>query len=72
MSYKKTNWQNGITPLNAKNMNHIEEGIYNNNLNNDLTNQMIESVNTQVQRLSNQIVAMSSKLPKLIILSEED
>lgn len=30
MAYTKTNWVNGYTPLNASNMNKIEEGIYNN------------------------------------------
>lgn len=30
MSYSKTNWVNGYTPLNASNMNKIEEGIFNN------------------------------------------
>ena len=29
MSYTKTNWVNGVTPLNAANMNNIEDGIYN-------------------------------------------
>ena len=29
MSYTKTTWTNGVTPLNATNMNKIEEGIYN-------------------------------------------
>lgn len=28
MAYNKTNWKNGETPLNADNMNHIEEGIF--------------------------------------------
>ena len=28
MSYVKTEWINDQTPLNADNMNHIEEGIY--------------------------------------------
>ena len=27
MAYNKTNWQNNITKLNAANMNHIEDGI---------------------------------------------
>lgn len=30
MAYQKTNWVNGYTPLNASNMNKIEEGIFNN------------------------------------------
>lgn len=30
MAYSKTNWVNGYTPLNASNMNKIEEGIFNN------------------------------------------
>ncbi len=30
MAYTKTNWVNGYTPLNASNMNKIEEGIFNN------------------------------------------
>lgn len=29
MAYVKTNWQNGVTPVNADNMNHIENGIKN-------------------------------------------
>lgn len=29
MSYTKTNWVNGSTPVNANNMNHIEDGIFN-------------------------------------------
>lgn len=28
MPYNKTNWKNGETPLNADNMNHIEDGIF--------------------------------------------
>lgn len=28
MAYTKTTWKNGETPLNADNMNHIEEGIF--------------------------------------------
>ena len=28
MAYTKTNWENGVTPANATNMNHIEQGIY--------------------------------------------
>lgn len=35
MAYEKTEWQNGVTPLSADNMNHIEEGIY--QLNQSLT-----------------------------------
>lgn len=27
ISYNKTNWENNVTKLNAKNMNHIEDGI---------------------------------------------
>ena len=27
MAYEKTTWQNGITPLNADNMNNIENGV---------------------------------------------
>ena len=30
MAYQKTNWVNGYTPLNASNMNKIEEGIFSN------------------------------------------
>lgn len=30
MAYSKTNWKNGETPLNADNMNHIEEGVASN------------------------------------------
>lgn len=33
MAYTKTNWINDQTPLNATNMNHIEQGIYNNDQN---------------------------------------
>ena len=29
MAYTKTNWVNDQTELNAENMNHIEDGIYN-------------------------------------------
>ena len=29
MSYTKTNWENGKTPINAENLNKIEEGIAN-------------------------------------------
>ena len=28
MAYNKTNWKNGETPLNADNMNHLEDGIF--------------------------------------------
>lgn len=28
MAYNKTNWQNGITPINETNLNKIEDGIY--------------------------------------------
>ena len=28
MPYVKTNWMNNVTALNAANMNHIEQGIY--------------------------------------------
>lgn len=27
MSYSKTNWQNGVTPVNADNMNKIENEL---------------------------------------------
>ena len=30
MAYTKTNWQNGVTQVNATNLNHIEQGIYDN------------------------------------------
>ena len=29
MAYVKTNWQNGVTPVNADNMNKIEDGVAN-------------------------------------------
>ena len=29
MAYTKTNWVNGTTPINATNLNHIEDGIFN-------------------------------------------
>ena len=32
MAYEKTNWVNGVTPLNASNMNKIEQGIYDNSI----------------------------------------
>lgn len=35
MAYTKTNWENGVTPANATNMNHIEQGIYDNSLKTD-------------------------------------
>lgn len=28
MAYSKTNWQNGITPINETNLNKVEQGIY--------------------------------------------
>ena len=33
MSYTKTNWQNGVTPVNSTNLNHTEQGIYDNSTN---------------------------------------
>ena len=30
MAYTKTNWQNNVTPINDTNLNHIEQGIYDN------------------------------------------
>lgn len=30
MAYTKTNWENGKTPINATNLNNIEQGIANN------------------------------------------
>lgn len=33
MPYVKTNWMNNVTALNATNMNHIENGIYDNDQN---------------------------------------
>ena len=33
MAYEKTVWENGQTPLNASNMNKIEQGIYDNSVN---------------------------------------
>lgn len=30
MAYTKTNWVNGSTPINDTNLNHMEDGIYNN------------------------------------------
>lgn len=32
MAYTKTNWENGVTPVNATNLNHIEQGIYDNSV----------------------------------------
>ena len=33
MAYTKTTWVNEVTPLNASNMNKIEQGIYDNSIN---------------------------------------
>lgn len=65
MSYKPTNWQNGITPLNAQNMNHIEEGIVGNDTE-------ISKLKVKVNNQSTSINDLSLKLPKMIILKETD
>lgn len=31
-SYEKINWQNGVTPISAYNLNHSEQGIYDNSV----------------------------------------
>lgn len=67
MSYVKTNWQNGVTPLNAQNMNHIEDGIAANDTN-------ITNVNTRVNNVKNDVQQLSGKLPTIMLLDiqEED
>lgn len=50
MSYTKTNWINDTTPLNAENMNHIENGIYNN----DVAIQGKESTSNKVDSISDE------------------
>lgn len=67
MSYVKTNWQNGVTALNAQNMNHIEDGIAANDAN-------ITNVNTRVNNVKNDVQQLSGKLPTMMLLDiqEED
>ena len=48
MAYQKTNWVNGYTPLNASNMNKIEEGIFNNDT-------FLSSLDIRVEDLENSI-----------------
>lgn len=48
MAYTKTNWVNGYTPLNASNMNKIEEGIFNNDT-------FLSSLDIRVEDLENSI-----------------
>jgi len=46
MSYVKTNWVNGTTPINADNLNNIEDGIENNETNINDMNNILVSTNT--------------------------
>ena len=64
MSYEKTNWQNGVTPVNAQNMNHIEDGIAANDT-------AITQVNTRITQTNNNVAALSAKIPSMILLDEE-
>ena len=56
--YSKTTWYNNITKVNATNMNHIEEGIYENA--ND-----IEALQTDVERLQNNIETIEENISEI-------
>lgn len=65
MSYKKTDWQNGITQLNAQNMNHIEDGI-------EANDAAIATTNQNLQTTNNNVAAIDAKIPKIILLDVEE
>ena len=65
ISYKKTNWVNNVTKLNADNMNHIENGIEAatveiNTLNGDLANK------ASIDYVDNAIASVSGGVPAFV------
>lgn len=65
MAYEKTNWQNGVTPVNAQNMNHIEDGIAANDT-------AIAQANNRITQTNNNVVALSGKLPTIMLLDTQE
>ena len=76
MSYKKTEWVDRVTPVNAENMNHIEDGIYENsdlisllseeidtlNSENDINKDNIETLNTKVSTIETNIESLNTNV----------
>lgn len=65
MAYKRTNWQNGVTPLSAQNMNNIEDGIQENQAAINLTNNNVANIKKEVQTISDEAV-------KIVNIEEDD
>jgi hypothetical protein len=70
MAYNKTNWQNAPstdTPINANNLNKIEEGIYNNSLGVDNIGNLANletTAKTTVVAATNEIYELINKIGK--------
>lgn len=67
MAYNKTNWENAPstdTPINASNLNKIEEGIYQNSLSADSNTTNIGTLtNLETPNKTNLVSAINSMLP---------
>ena len=70
MAYKKTNWVDGITPLNAAHMNKIEEGIANASQEADQSSTNISQLQTQVEGLVNDTTEIKADIAELTTSDE--
>ena len=70
MAYTKTVWENGVTPANATNMNHIEQGIYDNSLKTDTIGDLTNLETTDKTSTVNAINEVLTTLDIIDISSE--
>ena len=62
MSYVKTTWTNGVTPLNATNMNKIEDGIYSAQNTADNASSSISALQTAVEGKVDKVAGTSGDI----------
>lgn len=70
MTYEKTNWVDGITPLDAAHMNKIEEGIANASQEADQSSTNISQLQTQVEGLVNDTTEIKADIAELTTSGE--
>lgn len=70
MAYKKTNWVDGITPLDAAHMNKIEAGIANASQEADQSSTNISQLQTQVEGLVNDTTEIKADIAELTTSDE--
>lgn len=62
MSYSKTNWVDGSAPaVNAKNLNKIEQGIYENSLDIIIANQNVSELDSRIKNINTELQNKADK-----------